>query len=405
MFSGKANTEIVMLLVDKTQVQPGDTINYAAIFRKQSGTPTETLSVVWNGWNANLPHINTKYEYSFGENSGTAGVSIGSGFWMRGGSVVVPNWVTNDTSTTAAIDMFVRSIGSVSESAHLLLRVGPTKRQLLVSSTCDGWPAGWGQLGIGPCNFYRDDANARYADNRSMSLRLTLNGQNITISPLSDTSHVADADNAVFYEKFFYDANCEPQYRNIAFRDPVRSQPTTPNLTGVTIQDPPDTTPPSVVLMEPFNGDQIQGGQARLFYFLDDVGLSGPSNVDLIVDGALKIAGTSANPLVVNLTSGAHTWQVRGRDNAGNLALSEIRALNVVNGAAPPATLKNEAFVPPNLFRFEFDSVAGKSYTVQFSTDTLTWPTLFSSNAGFSSIAVTDHIAEISRLYRVISAP
>jgi hypothetical protein len=143
----------------------------------------------------------------------------------------------------------------------------------------------------------------------------------------------------------------------------------------------------------------------RLFYFLDDVGLSGPSNVDLIIDGALKIAGTSANPLVVNLTSGAHTWQVRGRDNAGNSALSEIRALNVVNGAAPPATLKNEAFVPPNLFRFEFDSVAGKSYTVQFSTDTLTWPTLFSSNAGFSSIAVTDHIAEISRLYRVISAP
>jgi hypothetical protein len=405
MFSGKPNTEIVMLLVDKTQVQPGDTINYAAIFRKQNGTPTETLSVVWNGWDANKPHINTKYEYSFGENSGTAGVNIGSGFWMRGGSVVVPNWVTNDTSTTAALDMFVRSIGSVSESAHLLLRVGPTKRQLLVSTTSDGWPAGWGQLGIGPCNFYRDDANARYADNRSMSVRLNLNGQNITISPLADTAHVADADDAIFYEKFYYDGNCEPQYRNIAFRDPVRTQPTSANLSSVTIQNPPDTTPPNVVLMEPFNGDQWQGGQVRLFYFIDDRGLSGGSNADVLIDGVVRLAGTTHNPAVLNLSSGAHTWQVRGYDNAGNSALSEIRTLTVVNGAAPPPTLKNTGFLPPNLFRFEFDSVVGKNYTVQFSTNTLTWPTLLFTNAAFSSVAVTDQISEVSRMYRVMNSP
>lgn len=405
MFSGKNNTEIVMLLVDKTQVQPGDTINYAAIFRKSSGTPTETLSVVWNGWNPNMPHINTKYEYSFGENSGTAGVNIGDGFWMRGGSVVVPNWVTNDTPTTAAMDMFVRSIGSVSESAHLLLPVGPTKRELLVSSTSDGWPAGWGQLGIGPCNFYRDDPNARYADYRKMSVRLTLNGQNITISPSTDTAHVADADNAVFYEKFYYDGNCEPQYRNIPFRNTVRTQPSPPNFGGVPIQNPPDTTPPNVVLMEPFNSDQVQGGQVRLFYFLDDYGLSGPSNVDLLIDGVVRIASATNNPLVVNLTSGAHMWQVRGYDNAGNSALSEIRTFTVVNGGPPAAVLKNAAFVAPNFFRFQFDSVTGKNYTIQFSTDALTWPTLLFTNASFSSVAITDQISEISRLYRVVNGP
>ena len=144
MFSGKNNTEIAMLLVDKTQVQPGDTINYAAIFRKQSGTPTETLSVVWNGWNPNMPHINTKYEYSFGENSGTAGTSIGSGFWMRAGSVVVPI-MGHRRYIDYGGDRHVCAVDRIPcPNLHLLLRVGPTQRQLLVSSSCDGWPAGWG---------------------------------------------------------------------------------------------------------------------------------------------------------------------------------------------------------------------------------------------------------------------
>jgi hypothetical protein len=403
IFSGKTNAEIVMLLVDKTQVQPGDTINYAAIFRKQSGTPTETLSVVWNGWNANLPHIDTKYESAFGQNAGVSGVNIGAGFWMRGGSVVVPNWVTNDTSTTAAIDMFVRAIGGVSESAHLLLRVGPTKRELLVSSASDGWPASWGQLGIGPCNFYRDDATIRYADYRSMSVRLTLGGQNITINPLGDTSHVADADDAIFYEKVYYDANCEPQYRNIPFRDPVRTQPAPPDFSSLPIQNPADTTPPNAVLMEPFNGDQVQGAPVRLFYFLDDLGLSGPRNVDLIIDGTVQTAHATANPLIVNLTSGPHTWQLRGYDNAGNSALSEIRTLTVVNGAAPSTTLKNFGMVPPDKFRFDFDSVAGKNYFVQFSTNTTQWPTLFLTNSAATSISVTDTISDLTRIYRVVS--
>ncbi|MDB6058421.1 MAG: hypothetical protein JWO95_2265, partial [Verrucomicrobiales bacterium] len=406
--AGKTTTEIVRLMVDKTQVQPGDTINYVAIFRQpQNLTPTERLSIVWNGWNPNNPHINTKYQYSFGENSGTSGTSIGNGFWMRSGSVVVPNWVTNDTSTTAAIDMFVRVIGSVSESAHLLIRVGPTKRELLVTSTSDGFPATWGQIGIGPCNAYRDDPNTRYADYRSLSVRLTYNGQLTTITPLTDTAHVADADNAVFYENFYYDGNCEPQYRNIVFRDAIRTQPAPPNFTAVPIQNPSDTTPPNVVLMEPFNGDQIQGPQARLFYFVDDVGLSGVKNADIIIDGSVRVAGTTSNPVLLNLTSGAHTWQVRGYDNAGNSALSEIRTMSVVNGISPPTatTLKNFSINGQNQFVFKFDSVAGANYTVQSSVDTSNWPTLKLTNAATTSVNVTDQISSVTRIYRVLSTP
>ena len=76
-----------------------------------------------------------------------------------------------------------------------------------------------------------------------------------------------------------------------------------------------------------------------------------------------------------------------------------------MRGAPPATTLKNQAFVTPNMFRFQFDSVAGKNYTIQFSSNLLSWPTLFLTNAAFSSVAVTDQVIGISRQYRVISGP
>jgi len=35
--SGKSNSEIVMLIADKTRVLPGDTVNYAVIYRQPRG--------------------------------------------------------------------------------------------------------------------------------------------------------------------------------------------------------------------------------------------------------------------------------------------------------------------------------------------------------------------------------
>lgn len=239
---GKNNTEIVMLIIDKTQVQIGDTINYAVLFRQPQGqTPSEELSVEWKGWDPNYPRMYTRYAKSFQfDNSPASLINLGGGFFLRQGSAVVPSWVANATETTAAIKMFVTVRGSSSgEEAALLLRLGPTKKELLVSTTSDGFPASWGETGIGPCAFHREaTVPVRYSDYRTMSVNLNLNGSQITLSPMNDTAHVADADNAIFYEPFYYDAQCEPQFRNIPFRDTVRGQPSEPDFSSVPIKDP-----------------------------------------------------------------------------------------------------------------------------------------------------------------------
>lgn len=409
-FPGKANTEIVMLLIDKTQVQIGDTVNYAAIFRQpQNQTPTEQLGVVWTGWDVDYPRIYTKYQTVIVANEGTSGhINLGNGFYMRGGSFVVPNWVTNDTSTTAAIQMraAVRS-DSFLETAYLQLRLGPTQRQLLVSTTSDGFPATWGQTGIGPCAFFRDLYQVRYADYRSMRVSFTLNGQQITISPLTDTAHVADADNAFFYENFYYDGQCEPTNRNIPFRDPVRAQPPEPDYSAVPLQDPPDITPPDVALMSPFDGATVSTQPVRFFYFIDDAGLSGPDTATLLIDGLPIFVGATNNPILLNLSTGAHTWQVRGFDKAGNASFSVIRTFTVVKGSGTNTqpVLSNFMFTPPQRFDFTFDSVRGQNYSLQFTSNLTSWTTFALTNAVTNEVNATDANASPLKFYRVLLGP
>jgi hypothetical protein len=410
-FPGKANTEIVMILLDKTRVQIGDTINYAAIFRRASGSPTEELNVQWSGWDANFPHIDTRYGKVIQYNNGAGGyASLGGGFYARLGSVVVPSWVTNDTPTTAAMDMLVSVGGGAGmlEDAHILLPLGSTKRELLVSSTYDGLPATWGQIGVGPCNVYRDSSAVRYSDYRGMTLQMNLNGQPIMINPKNDTAHVADADNAFFSENFYYDGQCEPQYRNIPFRDSVRSQPADPDFSLVPVQNPTDTTPPNIVLMEPFNAEQFPGGQTRFFYFIDDAGASGAAMANLYIDGVVVVMGTTNNPIVLNnISPGQHTWQVRGFDKAGNSALSEIRSFSVAGTQSlSPVQLQALLKLTDTQFQFRFNAATGQNYTIQFTTNLNSWNTLFLTNAKATNAVVTDTSStNLFRGYRVFVGP
>jgi hypothetical protein len=403
-FSGKQKTEIVMLLIDKTVVQTGDTIDYAAIFRQTQGAPpTEELSIEWRGWDPNYPRMFTKYGTVFKyDNNAASLVNLGGGFYLRQGSVVVPNWVTNATPTTAAIQMHVTARGNP-EEANLLIPLGPTKRELLVSTTWDGFPAAWGELGIGPCNFYRETTfTTRYADYRGMTVRLKLNGQQIDLNPKNDTAHVADADDAIFVERFYYDGQCEPQYRNIPMRDPVRSQPAEPDYSGVPIQNPPDTTPPTVALMEPFSGDSVSGTM-RFFYFIDDAGLSGASNATLLIDGNAVVSHTTNNPIVLNLSGGNHTWQIRGYDNAGNSALSELRLINVTGGTNSPIQLSAPTRLASGKFQFTFNTTPGLSYIVQSATLLTNWQSFLTTNATTNSVTAIDLNATNSmKIYRVI---
>ena len=56
---GKTNSEIAMLIVDKTQVEPGDTVNYAIIYRSQEQPLKDELDLEWRGWDTNHPQIFT----------------------------------------------------------------------------------------------------------------------------------------------------------------------------------------------------------------------------------------------------------------------------------------------------------------------------------------------------------
>jgi hypothetical protein len=341
-----------MLIVDKLQVQPGDTVNYAVIFRSPQQPPTDQLDVEFKGWDTNHPQIFTKYNLEISDDHSPATLfNLGNGFYVRQSSAVVPPWAANVTDSTAAIEFYATVRPSaIAEDAQVLLRVGPTKRGLLVSSTWDGLPSSWGEIGIGPCNFRRDytDFLVRYSDYRNLIVNLLLNGQPLTINPKSDTAHCADADNAIFNEQFYYDGQCEPQYRNVAYRDPVRAQPPPTDFSTVPIQNPPDTTPPNVVAIEPTDGASVPAGANLFYYLVDDEGLSGPGSATLLIDGT-PVGSSVTNPIAFSAAPGLHTWQMKGVDVAGNIAFSPIKSFTVQPGAIgntnPPSPPTNIVWV------------------------------------------------------------
>jgi hypothetical protein len=331
----KTNAEIAMVLVDKTQVQHGDTVNFAVIFRSPQNPPAELLVVEWRGHNPDRPSMFNKHSHSFGDfNNPATLVNLGDGFYLRAGAVVIPEWVVNAAPSTAAVMMraTVRPPGTVSEDARISLPLGPTRRELLVSTTWDGLPATWGEVGIGPGSFRRDSGffEVRYADHREMIVDLALDGEPLRLAPQADTAHVADADDAVFDERFYYDGQCEPEFRNIPFRDGIRPQPPPTDFSDVPIADPPDTAPPSVVAIEPANGATVPSGKTFFYFLIDDAGLSGPGSATVFVNGE-PVTNSTISPVALSLSEGAHTWHVEGADLAGNTSFSATNAFTVAS--------------------------------------------------------------------------
>ena len=347
----KQNTEIVMVLVDKTQVQHGDTVNYAVIFRTPDGLPpSETVKVQFGGWDPNYPRLYTPFAKLIAETGPSEPiVDLGNGFYMRQSSVVVPAWVQNMNRTTGGVRLrvTVRKTADVLEDAHLTFRIGPTRRGLLVNTMWDGAPATWAGRGIGPCNFVREIGwQARYPDYRTATIQLRLNGSVVTLNPATDTASVPDADDAIFEDHLYYDAQCEPDYRNISFRDPVRAQPAQPDFASVPMADPVDATPPTVAAIEPRQHAEVRS-PVSFYYFVDDAGLSGAAEARLYVNGEAIAANlSSASPVVLDLAPGDYTWRVRGVDQAGNVGFSEEKQLRVLTPAGeelPGGTPKNWA--------------------------------------------------------------
>jgi hypothetical protein len=149
----------------------------------------------------------------------------------------------------------------------------------------------------------------------------------------------------VFYEQFYYDGQCEPQYRNINFRDPVRAQPPATDFSSVPINDPADVTAPLAVAIEPVNGVTVPEGVTRLYFTVDDTGVSEPCSATVFVDGQ-AVTNTSASPVALSLPRGQHMWQVQGFDSVGNSSFSALN-LFIVGSAVPDTTPPSVAITAP----------------------------------------------------------
>jgi hypothetical protein len=391
---GKTNSEIALLVIDKTQVKPGDKVNYAAIFRQPSGkAPIEKLSVAWGIWDPKAPRLYSKFGIlaDFADDP-TRLEDLGGGFFMREGTFVVPEGIDNANATTGALRMFAQvRQGSILEEACLTLPLGETKRELLVSATWDGFPGSWSEFGLGPCNFFREHTfQVRYPDYRKIFLKLRLNGRSLNIHPLGDTAHVADADDALFEDRFYYDGQCAPGYRNVPFRDLVRTQPPAVDFSDLPILVPPVTPSVSVAAMEPFDGERVSN-PVRFYYFVDRAGILGPSEVTLMMDGR-AVTNTSEVPITLELSPGVHVWQVQAWDETGNISSSEERLLTVIDEPQEaPAPVTLNAGLPQNgQFTFRFEAAPGVNYLLEKADHLTDWRALLRTNAAGTNVIINE---------------
>lgn len=409
---GKTSIEIVMMLVDKTQVSPGDTLNYTLIYRRPpAGSQNNAVSLATYAWDPRHPRMYTRYGTLLEPLQRTAPIDLGGGFFMRADRVRIPDWAANtaDESGGIRVTAAIRQNHRTLEDANLILPVGPTERELLVNTTWDGFPATWGEHGHGPGQFFRETLHARYADNRQIELRLKIAGRRVRIAPLRDTATAPDADDALFTDQFYYDGQCEPEFRNLPFRAPVRPQPAPTAFDDLAIAGPPDTTPPVVALMEPFNGAEVIS-PAAFYFHVEDAGLSGAAGAELLLDGvpAATNSGTAAElPLRVNVAPGEHTWRVKAWDHAGNIALSEIRGIRVLEAPRPSDPPVLRPTLTGSELALSFSTETNRTYVLEKASSLDDWRLLLRTNASGPSLMVAEPVVgtNASAIYRLRTYP
>jgi hypothetical protein len=338
-----------MLVLDKTRVQPGDTVNYAAIYRSEGVTTQAMASSVcylklyaWNPDRASSYSTwvaNTPYE----RNSGA--VDLGNGYHAYRGAITIPAYATNCYQGPGLLfDIYIRVSGEYRSSLQLYMEVGPTRRELLVSSAWPGLPPNWPnhvQKGIGPCNLsMSSDAFAKpINDYRSLRVQLTSGTNVVVVCPATDMAMHADTDDAHFYEWAHYYGQAANRGMNI--RDPVRAQPahTFPDLPELVI-DPFSAAfdgPPLVTPVAPDHGALFPTGTpprlecefltrsatvAQLHFELD-----GPGGSQDVASDGVYVAALS------NLAPGVYTWQPRLVDSRGRTSTGASRQFTITAGA------------------------------------------------------------------------
>jgi hypothetical protein len=401
----KKSSELAMLFTDKTQVQPGDILNFAVLIRApQSGKVGENISIGCYAWDPRQPRVYTRYGTLLEARERTGLMDFGDGFYLLKSSVLVPEWAANSTRTTGGlrISAAVRQGFSALEDVNLIVPVGPTRRELLVSTTWDGMPATWGDSGHGPCGFFRESFQARYPDYRTMAVRLKVGGLRIRVEPKHDTAHHPDADDAVFTDHFYYDGQCEPEYRNVAFRDRVRSQPEETDFSSVPLQDPPDETAPDIALMEPLERAEVTS-PVSFYFHVEDAGLSGAGRATLLVNSEAVAESHEMGPSQLELPPGEYRWQIEALDRAGNSARSDQRTFTVIdpahNYSEPLLELSPSTATQLNLL---LTVRPNQNYFLETTTDLLDWRVFLRTNAASQTISISDPLTTNAvKIYRI----
>src|SRR5215467_10533173 len=114
----------------------------------------------------------------------------------------------------------------------------------------------------------------------------------------------------------------------------------TPITVTVNNGPPPDTTPPSVSITSPANGQTVSGTVTVSASASDNVGVAG---VQFRLDGANLGAEDTASPYSVSwntgsVANGSHTLTAIARDAAGNRTTSAAVTVTVSNGPPPDTT-------------------------------------------------------------------
>lgn len=355
-FMGYTNATAVMLLVDKYEVAPGDTVNYAAIFRME-GNPAAAAArcyVKMNVWRPYAPASYGTWGLSvYEKNSGYT--DLGNGFHAFLGSITVPAFATNCyQGPGVVIDMYTRATSGTDHPTGLglYMNVGTTKRGMLVTTTWPGVPYAWPnhlQTGLGPANLTQSSAGWNIPRQDYRPLAVLINGS-ITACPSNDMAMCADADDAYFYDwAHYYTQGATP-------KDSVRAQPVVefPEIPAINI-DPFvngfGSNAPVVSLVAPEDGAYIEAGppldlECAYAFIGGDV-----TNVQYIVQRPDKtIVGNAGSDFVWTLAdttaSGTYTWSVIVTTSSGRTAESAARTLHMV----PEASLGAAAFFIISLF-------------------------------------------------------
>ncbi|GEM_PF-904265 len=344
------NPATAMLIVDKYEVAPGDTVNYAAIFRMEgnnAATPDRCVTRLY-AWQPYAPSSYSTWGYSgYEKNSGF--VNLGNGFHAFIGSIPVPAFVTNCYQGPGVIiDMYTRASSGYSHPTGLglYLNVGTTKRGLLVTTSWPGVPFAWPnhlQTGLGPANLTQstDGWNVPRRDYRPMRVRL--NGS-LVICPSNDMAVCADADDAYFYDWPYY------YTKGATAKDPVRPQPdvTFPNIAALSI-DPfaPGfgTQPPVISAVAPADGTLVLPSEPIPLSCAYQVVGRAVSNVRFSITAPHgTIIKDFDHDFVYDFadfsSSGIYTWTATVTAYDGSSAITPARTFHVV----PEATITGALF-------------------------------------------------------------